>query len=157
MNILTPDEIKHSGLTLSLGAIAVNIPKTELDALGSLGEWVQVTNEIIVQEGSYQKHLYTVLDGKVEIYKENQGNKETLITLGAGRCFGEISLLSGGKASASVMVEDKTILWRINHHHLMEFVEAYSSGGQICINLAKVLSDRLVHANERIVELSATK
>lgn len=155
MIVLTPAEISKTGISLSLGSLAVNIPKGEIDALGSMGEWVASDGELIVQEGTYQKHLYTILDGEVDVFKKNADTKQILIRLSSGTLFGEISLLSGGQASANVEAAGKAILWRINHKHLMEFVEGYSSGGQICINLAKVLSDRLVQANEKIVDLAS--
>jgi hypothetical protein len=53
MIVLTPAEISKTGISLSLGSLAVNIPKGEIDALGSMGEWVASDGELIVQEGTY--------------------------------------------------------------------------------------------------------
>ncbi len=157
MKILSPEEITGSGLTFTLGNLANSISKQDCDTLAKMGEWVAVENEIIVNDGSSQKYLYMVLDGKVSVFKTtHESNKKILINLEVGRCFGEMAFLSGGEASANVEALGRAVLWRINHTHLLEYASANSAGGQLSLNLAVVLSERLNHVNQMMMELART-
>ena len=60
------------------------------------------TNEIIFHEGDVGDYLYIIARGEVEIYRERNGKKQVIATLGKGEYFGEMSLLNQTCRSATV-------------------------------------------------------
>ena len=61
---------------------------------------------------------------------------------------------SGGVASASVQSIGECILWRLDHERLIEFIgEHGAAGGQLCLNVASILSGRLVEGNRKVVDM----
>lgn len=62
------------------------------------------TGEDLTEQGAYSHRFYLILDGKVSVVRD--GN--TVATLGPGESLGEISLLGGGKATATVRCEEPT-------------------------------------------------
>jgi len=96
-----------------------------------------------------------VVLGEVGIFKANdQGKNQHIATLGTGAAFGEMAFLSGGVASASVQAVGECILWRLDHERLIEFIgEHGAAGGQLCLNVASILSGRLVEGNGKVVDM----
>ena len=58
-------------------------------------------NEIIFNEGSIARNFYIILDGDVQIFRQQDDQEIEQATLGPGEFFGERSLLRGGQHSAS--------------------------------------------------------
>ncbi len=59
--------------------------------------------EPLIREGQSQKHgVFVLLSGRARVWTENQGEPVDLKTLQPGAYFGEVGLLSGGRASATV-------------------------------------------------------
>ncbi|MGJ8670710.1 MAG: Crp/Fnr family transcriptional regulator [Oceanococcus sp.] len=57
----------------------------------------------VVTEGEHSDNFYLLQEGTVEIFfSDDQGEKFTLVTLGPGSHFGELSLFDGEERSASV-------------------------------------------------------
>jgi CRP-like cAMP-binding protein len=119
------------------------------------GEWILAEDETLVADGHEQRFLYMVVMGEVGIFKANdQGKNQHIATLGTGAAFGEMAFLSGGVASASVQAVGECILWRLDHERLIEFIgEHGAAGGQLCLNVASILSGRLVEGNGKVVDM----
>ena len=61
------------------------------------------SGEIIVRQGEAGSSLYIILDGSCEVYLEKEGQPTTkMATINKGDFFGEMSLLTGEKRSATV-------------------------------------------------------
>jgi len=58
-------------------------------------------NEIIFNEGSLARNFYIILNGDVQIFRQQDDQEIEQATLGPGEFFGERSLLRGGQHSAS--------------------------------------------------------
>ncbi|MDB4974638.1 MAG: cAMP-binding protein [Myxococcaceae bacterium] len=56
----------------------------------------------LIREGEPGRGLYVVLQGSVDVWKRDGEEKLLLATLGAGDVFGEMSLLNGAPATATV-------------------------------------------------------
>ena len=69
-------------------------------------------NQIIFLEEETGEYMYMVLSGKVKVTKSVPGGKQVLLTIhGAGDFFGEMSLLDGKTAAATVSaMEDARIV-----------------------------------------------
>lgn len=78
----------------------------------------------IVREGEPGRGLYVVLHGAVDVWKRDGAEKVLLATLGAGDVFGEMSLLQGAPATASVTAAQRaTVLFLAR-----EYVERLMAG-----------------------------
>jgi CRP/FNR family transcriptional regulator, cyclic AMP receptor protein len=61
----------------------------------------------VFSKGDDGDHFFLILEGQVEIYVENDTSRTLICRMGPGEFFGELSLLTGGPRTASVMtIED---------------------------------------------------
>ena len=58
--------------------------------------------QIIFHEVDIGRRFYIILAGKVEVFRQNEGQEISVATLGPGEYFGEMSLLQGVQHTASV-------------------------------------------------------
>jgi CRP/FNR family cyclic AMP-dependent transcriptional regulator len=58
----------------------------------------------LTEQGAYSHRFYLILNGKVSVGRDG----DRVATLGPGEFIGEISLLGGGKATATVRCEEPT-------------------------------------------------
>ena len=155
MKLLHRDEVEEAGYEMPVTGLCARIDEFNLEALKFAGEWVLADDENLVVDGQRQNYLYLVITGEVGIYKRNeQGQSQHLASLGHGEAFGEMAFLSGGLASADAQASGECILWRLDHERLLEFIaENGAAGGQLCMNLASVLSGRLLDGNRKVMEI----
>ena len=119
------------------------------------GEWILAEDEVLVADGHEQRYLYMVVSGEVAITKVgDNGKTQQIASLGLGAAFGEMAFLSGGVASANVQAVGEVILWRLDHERLLEFIGDHGfAGGQLCLNVASILSGRLIDGNKKVVDM----
>ncbi|MBT3667208.1 MAG: cyclic nucleotide-binding domain-containing protein [Opitutae bacterium] len=155
MKLLHREDVLEAGHDLPTTGLCANIGTEEMDELKFGGEWILAEDETLVADGHEQRYLYMVVMGEVGIFKANdQGKSQHIATLSTGAAFGEMAFLSGGVASASVQAVGECILWRLDHERLIEFIgEHGAAGGQLCLNVASILSGRLVEGNGKVVEM----
>ncbi len=80
----------------------------------------------IIREGESGGGLYLVVLGTVDITRRADGKRAVLLaTLGEGAYFGEMSLLSGGRASATVTAAGPVELAQLSPRDFYEIVSAY--------------------------------
>lgn len=60
--------------------------------------------DTVIEENTAVEHLYIVLNGRVRVWTTGPKGEVELKTMGPGAYFGEVSLMSGNKATASVEV-----------------------------------------------------
>ena len=58
--------------------------------------------QIIFNQGDLARGFFIILDGQVQVLREQNGVKELVATLGSGEYFGEISLLFGVRHTATI-------------------------------------------------------
>lgn len=155
MKLLHREDVEEAGYEMPLEGLCANIDEFNLEALKFAGEWVLADDETLVADGQQQNYLYLVISGEVGIYKRNdQGQSQFIASLGQGEAFGEMAFLSGGVASADVQASGEGILWRIDHERMLEFIgQGGPAGGQLCLNIASILSSRLVEGNRKVVDM----
>jgi cAMP-dependent protein kinase regulator len=76
---------------------------------------VQAGSELIV-EGEPSGGLYVVMAGSVEVVRRRDGLAKRLAVLGPGEFFGEMSLLTGSAAVASVLAVQKSWILALGDH-----------------------------------------
>ena len=155
MKLLYREDVEEAGYDLPAEGLCANIGEQEMAALKFGGEWVLARDEVLVSDGHEQQFLYMVVNGQVGIYKaDDRGTNQQIASLGVGAAFGEMAFLSGGVASATVQAIGECVLWRMNHERLLEFIgENGFAGGQLCLNVASILSGRLVEGNRKVLDM----
>ena len=155
MKLLHREDVLEAGYDLPTTGLCANIGDSEMQELRFGGEWILSEDETLVADGHEQRYLYMVVSGEVAITKINdQGKSQQIATLGTGAAFGEMAFLSGGVASANVQSIGETILWRMDHEQLLGFIGEYGvAGGQLCLNVASILSGRLVEGNKKVLDM----
>jgi len=155
MKLLHREDVIEAGYDLPNTGLFANIAEAEMEELKFGGEWVLAEDEILVADGHEQKYLYALIAGDAAVSKKNEaGNSQQIASLGAGAAFGEMAFLGGGVASADVQSLGECILWRIDHQRMLEFIGSNgTAGGQLCLNVASILSGRLVEGNKKVVDM----
>jgi CRP-like cAMP-binding protein len=82
--------------------------------------------EPIIREGEPGGGLYLIVLGTVDITRRSDGRRAVLLaTLGEGAYFGEMSLLSGGRASATVVAAGPVELAQLSPKDFYDVVAAH--------------------------------
>lgn len=130
-----------------------HIAPQDLESLKFYGTFAEYSpGEIVIQEGIVQDCLYYVVAGTLDVITSTSGTEVVLGHIGKGDCIGEISIFEPGQASATVRVQETSVLWYLNVTSLQSFFEAMpSAGGQLMLGIAQLLSKRLRNANQVIL------
>ena len=94
--------------------------------------------ELIYQQGDTGNVMYVIRSGQVRISRADSHGEILLATLGAGDFFGEMSLISGGRRSATVIAETPVELEVITRSAFLEHVK-----DPLAIRVMQGLSERL--------------
>ena len=112
--------------------------------------------EVVCAEGEPGRHLFIVRSGQVEVTKQGQweGPPTHLARLGAGDCFGEMSLIDVQRRSATVITCTETELYVLSNKDFYTLYtydpEAYTL---VIMNICREISRRLRSANNVIAGL----
>jgi len=106
--------------------------------------------QIIFKDGDPGLEMYVIQTGKVRISKTVRDVEKTLVLLGPGEFFGEMSILNNLPRSATATVEEDAKLLVIDPKTFEVMVR---SNTEIAVRLIKKLSGRLQEANEQIENL----
>jgi hypothetical protein len=104
----------------------------------------------IVQRGMPGEGFFIVLEGNCEVVQQDEeGTSSVLAVLPPGECFGEMSLITGEPASATVRAkEDATVLVLSREN----FYAMLGIAPEIAITLARVLANRLANTSRSVLE-----
>jgi hypothetical protein len=104
----------------------------------------------IVQQGDEGDAMFLVLDGEVRVRLLIDGKETTLVTLGAGDFFGEVSLFDQGPRSADVIANTDAVLLKISHDAFATMsTTAPELAAPILISMGKTLTARIRADNKR--------
>jgi CRP-like cAMP-binding protein len=78
----------------------------------------------VIREGENVPGLYLVLSGAVDVWKRDGQEKILLATLGPGEVFGEMSLLHGAPATATVTAAQRSTLLLLAREYVARLVES---------------------------------
>jgi hypothetical protein len=102
--------------------------------------------EVIVRRGGPADKFFIIVDGEVEVVREEGGEAETVTTLGAGQFFGETAILRDQPRAATVRAVKPTSLLAMDRDTFHSVV-AGSLGASD--DFDRVLSERLGRGEER--------
>ena len=152
MKTLFQEDLLEAGYELPTSGLCYNLDPEDAKALISEGEWLLAEDELVAREGDKQSYLYMIVSGAVELSKkDDRGKQQTIADLGTGDTFGEVAFLRGHVASATSETRGLCILWRMDHEQLLDFIASHGTiAGQLCLNLAGLLADRLLKENKLV-------
>ncbi len=133
-----------------------NLTPEEKDELGALFEHASFGDgEVILEEGSPEEYFYVIVSGTVEVQKEVfPGRWQHLATLEAPGIVGEISLMTGLPAAATVTTRGPVEAWRLPHGVFLEKLEAGSSVAyKVVYEIGRTLGERMWHTDESIAKI----
>jgi CRP-like cAMP-binding protein/thioredoxin reductase/Fe-S-cluster-containing hydrogenase component 2 len=81
---------------------------------------------VIFEYNDYSNSFYSIIDGEVTVQLD-QKDKSKTITMGRGRFFGEISLLSGRRRSATVLAGKKCLLLESPRNSMNKLINSIGS------------------------------
>ncbi len=87
--------------------------------------------DYIFRKGDISSEFYVVVDGEVEVLREDDGGESQLATLGIGEYFGEISLLSGVPHSSSVRAKTRAEILVMTGEDFLALVSSSSLFGDL--------------------------
>jgi CRP/FNR family transcriptional regulator, cyclic AMP receptor protein len=145
---------------LERAALFEGLTAPQIAQLNAIAEEAEVARgRTLFEEGSPGDALYLVLSGELEILKRDPaGNLQPLARVGAGQVLGEMSLLGGGarrSATARALVDAR--LLRLPTERFAPLLARDEVPAlKLVLNLARVMSRRLLQMNERLVNEKLT-
>lgn len=104
----------------------------------------------IITRGAPGEAFYVVLEGECEVVQTDEGGAESVLAvLTPGECFGEMSLITGEPASATVRARGDATILVISKPN---FQTMLSVAPEIAITLARILAGRLARTGRWVVE-----
>jgi small-conductance mechanosensitive channel/CRP-like cAMP-binding protein len=127
------------------------LPETAIRELAALTETRMFgSGESILQQGEAGDELFVVVSGHVSIVVGRPGGSFAEISrLGPGQFFGEMSLMTGDKRSASVRAVTETELLVVGKD---AFSEILTHAPDLAEKIAEVLTHRQVQLDEHLAE-----
>lgn len=116
--------------------------------VGKLEEERYSGGQTIVKQGEVGDSLFVIQSGAVEVVLEHDGLRvESVAILGPYECFGEISLFTGQKRSATVLALIDSIILKLSNETWHELLAEHPS---LSLHFCKVLSQRLAETDRDI-------
>ena len=122
-------------------ALFKNLTLDELFGIDRALEQRQVlAGETIYTEGSWGWHLYIIAEGKIQIVKELDGERQEIKRLSTGEYFGEIALFDEApRWDGAIALEDSVLLCL----EKKRFISLISQRPHIILEICRFLSKRL--------------
>jgi len=142
-------ELKHSPLFKGMSMYQIK----KFTLMGKVGH--RQTGEYVIKSGDEDQKMYVLLSGKVKVQRKERktGKILFLATLGIGDVFGEISLLRKAPRSADIVAEEPISYLEIDWEGFRRIRKSSRSISlKLYLNLARILSLRLVHTTDLLEE-----
>lgn len=108
------------------------------------------TGHVLFRDGDSGREMFVIQAGKVRICKQVRDVDKTLVVLGAGEFFGEMSILNNQPRSATAIIDEDAKLLVIDPKTFEAMVRG---NAEIAVRMIKKLAARLQEADEQIENL----
>ena len=111
--------------TITASPLFKHLPAEDMQSIvdaASLREYGD--GEAIISEGGAVDALYVLVDGNVRVWTTSLDREVELKTLGRGAYFGEVSLMSGKAATATVQAQGSAKVLAIARSKILSLVDA---------------------------------
>ena len=107
----------------------------------------------LIEEGAQQDHLFLVLEGTLDVFTTQSGNRTAVATIPVGGSIGEINVFDPSTASAEVISRGEGKVWAIDRNGLNSFVEGDPQQGNILmVSLLTMMSQRIRVMNTKLAD-----
>lgn len=97
-------------------------------------------NETVVEQGADGRSLFVVRDGALRVLLNSaDGSEREIARLGAGQCFGEMSLLTGAPRAATIRTITDCVLYEISDAAIGPLIKARP---ELAASLGRILAQR---------------
>lgn len=128
----------------------------ELERIGGQGRVREAAGgEVLREDGERGDTLMVVLDGGVEVVKgDKHGHQHVLVTLERGAILGELSLLSGSPATATLRAAGPCRVFELERGHFESLLSAGDpAANRLLLAIARELALRLKRMNQTALEV----
>jgi CRP/FNR family transcriptional regulator, cyclic AMP receptor protein len=124
--------------------------------IAMLGEHQFAPGTEVCKEGEHGRAMYVVGQGEVVVRRGGPaGHQIRMVRLGPGEFFGEMTLIDPQPRSATVVVDQKAVIYSLTNRDLYQLYQEDMPGYVMVLqNLCRELSRRLRRADERICEIA---
>jgi len=116
---LQPDEIRHLAQTLH--------------------RHLTPAGQTLVHSGEEGESLFVLIEGLLSVHVERDGQLQQVAMLGPGQCFGEMSLLTGARRSATVICVTESVVYEIRKEPLQHVMQQRP---ELAEHLSRILAER---------------
>jgi hypothetical protein len=107
--------------------------------LRSIRQWTEV-----VRQGDPGDSMFLIMDGEVRVRLMINGRESTLVTLGAGELFGEMSFFDDAPRSADVIANKDTVLLKMKTEGFRQLAQEHPAlATPILLAIARTLAARI--------------
>lgn len=150
-NVVHLDLSRRSSPSQARSTVLKHLTEADWRAILEAGELMSfVHGEIVLREGQPNDSLYFIDDGQVRVMRGDATRSIELARLDGGSVFGEMSILDGATASASIIAESLEVdVVRIDRSELERVMaENPGLGLRFYRSIAETLSPRLRDTNK---------
>ena len=106
-------------------------------------------------EGSIEDSFYIVVEGRVDVFKQIQGQMRFVNHLTSGAYFGDIALLLDVPRTATIVTAETTRVWRIRRGELEAFTRAHPEVRQALTQM--IIRRFLAQEEKHLLEIARLK
>ena len=108
----------------------------------------------IIREGETADFLVFLIEGTIEVFKQDKSNAPRLIALiGPGQSFGEMSMIDGEPRFASCVAGEACTIALLSRDSLARIIlEQTTLGAKILMELVLMLSQRLRRTSSKLID-----
>ncbi|MGR3301735.1 MAG: sigma 54-interacting transcriptional regulator [Candidatus Scalindua sp.] len=136
---------------LSESSIFKDLPGKSLEKISKI---VQIDSfakdHIVIKKGSPGVRLYLIKSGSARVVSESEEEEFTIATIPDGKCFGEMSLLTGEPCNATVKTNEDSTFYFITKS---DFDDIISENPLIYKHFNKLLAERVDKQNIKSIDL----
>lgn len=132
------------------GSVFAGVPDEELAPLLERGERLRLApGTVVVAEGDRMQEVYIAFAGSADVVLTDRHGRERLVgRIEPGTSFGEMSLLTGDPAAATVRVTEELDVLIVSRQDFEHFAARFPV---VYRNLAELLAERLARTNRMAV------
>ena len=120
-------------------------------------QYVEASESLII-EGTMTDSLYFVWEGELDVIMQAPEGEYKVATIEQGTLLGEISLLSPGKATATVRSEMGCVALHLDVKSLQQFWETYPHAASVFLReLSRLVAQRLNSVDDTLKNLKKAR
>ncbi len=109
--------------------------------------------QLLIKAGDAQESLFLVISGLLHVTILVDGRPKLVARVEAGETLGEISVFDPGRASATVIAQEFSQIWKASRRDIDEFVKAYpQAGASLLSGIITVMCRRIRNMNDKLAD-----